>query len=122
MDKVVNELSTLTLDYKELANALYEWPVDKLPTDSSTSDDPSTMSATALGPSLIRDAVHKMATATHTLANRLSQGPENVWIDGANYGETIKNVLKNRDALQVCHCISLVVKPSLSCGYAEFRV
>ncbi|KAL5107105.1 hypothetical protein TcWFU_009144 [Taenia crassiceps] len=91
VNRMTNQLSTLSYDHAELAKTLEETVV--------AGAVGATGAEVATGLAAVQ-AVRRTAQAMQSLASRLALGPANAWHDSAAFGAAVKRVLKNRLAIQ----------------------
>ena len=117
MSRITNQLSKLAYDHAELAKTLEEaaafassakiFKIEekkfKEVPDAEALEGSNGIAgeAEAIAEVVVSQAVRRTALATQDLTSLLSNGPASDWREAAAFGEAIKRVLKNRQAIQV---------------------
>ncbi|VDL61087.1 unnamed protein product [Hymenolepis diminuta] len=96
VNRMTNQLATLSYDYAELAKTLEEAGQSTVAASSAGATNIEGGWASAL----VGSAMRQTARATHALASKLSNNSACAWHENAAFGEAVKRVLKNRQAIQ----------------------
>lgn len=97
VNRMTSQLATLSYDYAELAKTLEE--AGQLTVAASSAG--ATNIEGGWASALVGSAMRQTARATHALASKLSNNSACAWHENAAFGEAVKRVLKNRQAIQV---------------------